>query len=75
MKKSSKDIVTEKDLLKALQQEREDKNTYIWHLKWLLASAYATCPPDVLAHKKEKIRELQAELDDLEYKIGLLKTK
>lgn len=75
MKKSSNDTLTEKWLLKVLLQEWEDKNTYMWHLKWLLASAYATCPPEILAHKKEKIRELQNELDELEYKIWLLKTK
>lgn len=75
IKKSQATELTDKWILKVLMQDFEEKSEYLKHLKWLLASAYATCPPEILAQKKEKIRELQAELDDLEYKIWLLKTK
>jgi len=75
IKKSEDAELTDKWILKVLIQDFEEKTDYLNHLKWLLASAYATCPPEILAQKKEKIRELQTELDDLEYKIWLLKTK
>lgn len=75
IKKSEDTELTDKWILKVLMQDFEEKSEYLDHLKWLLASAYATCPPEILAQKKEKIRELQAELHDLEYKIWLLKTK
>jgi hypothetical protein len=75
IKKSQDTELTDKWILKVLMQDFEEKSAYLEHLKWLLASAYATCPPEILAQKKEKIRELQDELDDLEYKIWLLKTK
>lgn len=75
LKKSSRDLSNDKELLNSLMQEFDEKTEYLTHLKWLLASAYSTCPPEILAQKKAKINELQKELDELDYQIWLLKTK
>lgn len=75
LKKSAKVCVTEKNILNSLIEEYNEKNEYLEHLKWLLSSAYASCPMELLEKKKEKIRILQQELEDLNYKIRALKAK
>ena len=74
LKKSVKFVMSDKDLTKELQEEYDRKNEHLQHLKNLLASVSLSCPsPELLEKKREQIKLLQSELEDLEYKIWQLK--
>ena len=75
MKKIDKVVTTSKWMLKELEQEYNDKMEHLQHLKSVLSRAYATCPADIIAKKKDDIAMLQQEIEDLQINIWRLKSR
>ena len=72
VKKSVK-IEGKKDVLVDLQTEYNEKIEHLQHLKSLFASVYGDGENELVNKKRQEISDLQADIEDLEFKIWKLK--
>ena len=63
------------DVLADLENEYKEKQEHLQHLKSLFASIYMNAWTELVEKKRQEISDLQAELEELEFKIGKLKMK
>ncbi len=66
-------VEIKKDVLADLESEYREKLEHVQHLKSLFTSIYWSADPDLLNKKRQEISALQAEIEDLEFKIRKLK--
>lgn len=68
-------VEVKKDIVAELENEYKNKQEHLQHLKSLFASIYWNAWDDLVSKKRQEISDLQAEIEDLEFRIWRLKVK
>ncbi len=75
VKTVSEQVTISRDVLADMEEELKNKQEYLQHMKSLVASIVWTASPEVIEKKKEDIKNLQQEIEELDFNISKMKMK
>jgi valyl-tRNA synthetase len=73
--KSNENSEVKKDILVDLKLERSEKIEHLQHLKSLVASVLQSWNTAIILQKKLEIKQLQSDIESLDFEIRVLKSK
>ena len=75
VKTVSEQVTISRDMLADMEEELKSKQEYLQHMKSLVASIVWTASPEVIEKKKEDIKNLQQEIEELDFNISKMKMR